>query len=122
MGKKKILVVDDDVATQTMLSTTLSRAGYSVLTASSGKEAIELADRELPGLIILDIMMPGIDGIDVATILRKAPETRDIPIIFLSILIAEKQEKTDDNKAAMSFMAKPYNREKLLDEVKRFLN
>jgi two-component system phosphate regulon response regulator PhoB len=122
MENKKILIVDDDLTSQNMLVTTLSSEGYAVLTASSGHEGIELAGRELPGLIILDIMMPGMDGIDVAAILRDAPKTKAIPIIFLSVLIAEKQERTDYKKGAMSFLSKPYNREKLLNEVRKYFN
>jgi CheY-like chemotaxis protein len=122
MPKKKVLIVDDDVPTQTMLSVTLAKAGYAVLTASSGKEGIELAGRELPGLIILDIMMPGMDGIDVASVLRTVSKTRDIPIIFLSVLINQKSEKIDYKKDTMSFMSKPYNRKKLLKTVRNYIH
>ena len=120
MGKKIILIVDDDLISQNMLRTTLTGAGYSVLTASSGGEGIELAGKELPGLIILDIMMPGIDGTEAAEILRSNSRTKDIPIIFLSSLITKKEEKTADKKDIASSISKPYNRERLLNEVRKY--
>jgi CheY-like chemotaxis protein len=121
MNKKEILVVDDDIIAQNMLRTTLSGAGYSVVTASNGMEGIKLATERLPNLIVLDIMMPDIDGGEVAEILRKDPKTVNIPIIFLSSLVSEEEEKTGGKKGIVSFLSKPYNREKLLNEVRRCL-
>jgi len=120
MGKKKILIVDDDLISQNMLRATLGSAGYSVLTASSGGEGIELAGKELPGLIILDIMMPGMDGAGAAEILKRNPKTKNIPIMFLSSLVTEKEEKASEKKDAISFISKPYNREKLLNTVRKY--
>jgi len=65
--------------------------------------------------------MPDIDGGEVAEILRKDPKTMAIPIIFLSSLISEHEEKDGSRKDIVSFLAKPYNREKLLNEIKRYL-
>jgi CheY-like chemotaxis protein len=121
MAKKEVLIVDDDMITQNMLKTTLSNAGYNYLVASSGREALELAAGKLPGVIILDIMMPDMDGGEVAEILKKNPRTKEIPIIFLSSLISKQEEKTGAKKDIVSFLAKPYNREMLLNEVRRYL-
>ncbi|MEW5902333.1 MAG: response regulator, partial [Acidobacteriota bacterium] len=113
MDRNEILVVDDDIISQNMVRTTLSGAGYSVITASNGMEGIKLAMEKLPNLIVLDIMMPDIDGGEVAEILRKDPKTMNIPIIFLSSLVSKEEEKTGGKKDIISFLSKPYNREKL---------
>jgi two-component system sensor histidine kinase/response regulator len=104
-----------------MLKTTLSNAGYSPFSTPSGREAIKLAQERSPSLIILDILMPDMDGGEVADILRKDPQTRDIPIIFLSVLISEQEERTGRRKNAGSLLSKPYNRDKLLNEVRKYL-
>jgi CheY-like chemotaxis protein len=121
MKKKEILVVDDDIISQNMVKTALVNAGYSVAAASNGMEAIKLAIERLPNLIVLDIMMPDIDGGEVAEILRKDAKTMNIPIIFLSSLISTEEEKTGGKKDIASFLSKPYNREKLLNEVRKYL-
>jgi CheY-like chemotaxis protein len=90
---RKILVIDDDVIAQNMLQSTLTTEGYSVSVASGGEEGLEKAVAELPDLIILDIMMPGMDGVDVAGFLKTNPSTEKIPIIFLSSLIMERGKK-----------------------------
>jgi CheY-like chemotaxis protein len=121
MGITEILLVDDDIITQNMLKTTLANAGYSPLVASNGMEAIKLATDRLPSIIILDIMMPGIDGGEVADILRKDQKTREIPIIFLSSLVSKEEEKIGSKKDIVSFLSKPYNREMLLNEIRNYL-
>lgn len=121
MEKKKILVVDDDIITLNMLKTTVANAGYDVLTAFSGMEAIKICKEHHPVVIILDIMLPDFDGGEVANILKNDPKTRDIPIIFLSSLISENEEKIDNKKGLISFLSKPYNRNKLLDEIRQYL-
>jgi len=121
MKTNEILVVDDDIISQNMLRTSLSGAGYSVIIAYTGMEAIKLARERLPNLIVLDIMMPDIDGGEVAEILRKDPKTMAIPIIFISSLVSEHEEKAGSRKDVVSFLAKPYNRVKLLNEIRRYL-
>jgi CheY-like chemotaxis protein len=115
---EKILVIDDDIISQNMLRSTLTQAGYSVIFAGDGKEGLEKATRELPGLIILDIMMPGMDGGDVANLLKENPKTKEIPVIFLSSLVENEQIKSCGlNK--VSFLSKPYNKDALLNQIKK---
>ncbi len=121
MTKKEVLIVDDDIITQNMLKTALGNAGYGFIIASNGQEALDLAAGKLPGVIILDIMMPDMDGGEVADILRQNPLTKEIPIIFLSSLISKEEEKASGRKDVASFLSKPYNREALLNEVRRYL-
>jgi DNA-binding response OmpR family regulator len=117
---QKILIIDDDIVAQNMLRTTLSAAGYSVIVAANGDEGIAKATSEHPGLIILDIMMPGMDGADVASFLKTNPQTAKIPIIFLSSLITERGKKNKTKNDATTYLAKPFNRDELLNEVKKY--
>jgi two-component system sensor histidine kinase/response regulator len=118
----KLLVIDDDIISQTLLRSTLTHAGYSVIVASNGEDGIQMAAAQQPNLIVLDIMMPGIDGGEVAIILKNDPKTKDIPIIFLSSLITEKVKKTNDKKESIVYLPKPYNKDELLNEVKNYFS
>jgi CheY-like chemotaxis protein len=114
----KILVIDDDIISQTLLRSTLTHAGYSVIVASNGEDGIQMAAAQQPNLIVLDIMMPGKDGGDVANLLKENPKTKNIPIIFLSSLVENEQSKSCGlNK--ISFLAKPYDKDTLLNEIKK---
>jgi CheY-like chemotaxis protein len=120
--KREILVADDELVAQNMVRTALTQAGYSVVAAANGMDAIKLAVERHPDLIVLDIMMPDLDGGEVAEILHKDPKTADIPIIFLSALISEEDERGTGKKDVASFMSKPYHRDRLLNEVRKCLN
>jgi DNA-binding response OmpR family regulator len=116
----KILVIDDDIISQNMLRSTLNKAGYSVIMASNGDEGIEKAFELQPGLIILDIMMPGKDGGEVARLLKDNQKTAGIPVIFLSSLITEREKRVGGKYDILSFLSKPYNRDELLNEIKKY--
>lgn len=118
---KTILVIDDDIITQNMLRSTLMQAGYSVTVASNGEEGIKRASEQPPDLIILDIMMPGMGGDDVAGFLQMDPETQKIPIIFLSSLIKENEKRSSGAKDRIVYLSKPYNRDELLNQIKKML-
>ena len=117
---QSILVIDDDIISQNMLISTLTKAGYSVIVASNGDLGIKAASRQRPGLIILDIIMPGKDGIEVASLLKSNPKTEKIPLIFLSSLITERGKKTKSKGDATTYLSKPYNEDELLNEVRRY--
>jgi CheY-like chemotaxis protein len=121
MSGKEILIVDDEIVTQNMLKTALANAGYAPIVAASGAEAIRLVNERVPSLIILDIMLPDIDGGEVASLLKKDPKTKSIPIIFLSALISEAEEKMAAKYDVACLLSKPFNREKLLNEIKKHL-
>src|SRR5438309_6707813 len=82
---QKVLVVDDDPLTGRVLHRYLERAGYQMISANNGREAIKLARRELPQLILLDVMMPDMDGWTVLKRLHKTEATKAIPVIMLTI-------------------------------------
>lgn len=117
-GDKKILVVDDEANIRRFLKHELTVRGYHVLEATGGKEAIDLARSYHPDLIILDILMPDISGHDVTAVLKSDPETKDIPILVLSIL--EEKEKAYQ-LGANDFLTKPFTIKLLLDRINRLL-
>jgi CheY-like chemotaxis protein len=118
---KKILIADDEAHILTLLEARLSKAGYSVIKAATGIEAVALAKKELPALIISDIMMPDIDGGEVSKILESDPVTKDIPIIFLTALLRKEEEKGREKVSGRYFIAKPFDAEELLRVVEKCL-
>lgn len=120
MGKK-ILVVDDDPTSLRLLELILSKEGYQVISASNGLEALRKARTESPDLLILDVMLPGFDGLEVCHRLRSEPGMAKLPILMLSA----KQQKSDQDAAskvgANAFLPKPVNRTALLSKVAEFV-
>ncbi len=109
-----ILVVDDDTPIRSLLRQELSDAGYRVQEAANGKAALDMVRLEKPDLIILDVMMPEINGFDVAAVLKNDPATMDIPIIILSIV----QDKERGYRIGVDrYLTKPIDTEKLFHEV-----
>jgi len=121
---KKILIVDDEKDTLSVLEKALTTEGYSVITADNGKDAIMLAKSKHPELIMLDILMPDMDGAEVAARLKEHTETKNIPVIFLTCLLSKVEEKgtKDHTIGGYVFVAKPYNVEGLLAQVERLIN
>ena len=119
--QKKILIVDDQKDVLKVLDKRLSGAGYAVIKAENGKEALLLAKAEHPDLIVLDIIMPEMDGAETAAILKNDAQTKDIPVIFLTCLFTEKDEKEGHVVGGKYFIAKPYNPDELLEIVNTFL-
>ena len=113
-----ILVVDDDTPIRSLLRQELSDAGYNVKEAANGKEALDSVRVSKPDLIILDVMMPEINGFDVAAVLKNDPSTMDIPIIILSIV----QDKERGYRIGVDrYLTKPIDTEKLFHEVDELL-
>ena len=124
---KKILVVDDEQDTLAALSNILKRAQYAALSVNNGEEAIELARQKHPDLILLDIMLPGIDGGSVAETLSQEPSTADIPIIFLTGILSKEEELTEKQAGGRKtgkhyLLAKPVAKEDLLALIQKVLS
>lgn len=113
----KILSIEDDRATIKLLTITLERKGYSVISATRGDEGFQVAKSEAPQLILLDLMLPGINGLALLKMLRSAPETQDIPIVIISA----KNQKSVQNEAlqagADAYIIKPFQIRQLLDVI-----
>jgi len=106
---KTILVVDDDPEIVGMVSLRLTRRGYRVITASDGIEALEMARRERPALILLDVMMPGRNGWEVARALRHDPVTDKMRIVMLTAIGETVNEITSPLYGADAFIDKPFD-------------
>ena len=113
----KILIVDDVVSNVLLLKILLTNEKFQVCTANCGNMCIEQAKAEKPDLILLDVMMPDISGFDTAVILKKDPETRDIPIIFLTALNNPSDLVHGFQVGASDFLTKPFNKEELVIRV-----
>jgi len=117
-GEKTILVVDDEANIRRFLRHELSKRGYSVIQASGGNEAIELARKHRPDLITLDVLMGGMSGFDVTAVLKNDPDTKDIPILIISVV--------EDRKRAFQlgvndYLTKPFKIETLMEKVNQLL-
>ncbi len=116
-----ILLVDDDVNTLGALGYILQRVGFAVEKASSGQEALEHIKRARPALVVLDIMMPGMSGIEVCRALRAIPETEGVPILVLSAL-GDLRSTTEALMAgANNFLIKPVKPVELVEQVRALL-
>src|SRR3954467_6533804 len=104
---KKILIADDEPDILEIIQFNLQTEGYDVVTAKNGNEAIEQAKKHLPDLIILDVMMPGKNGMDVCNILRLQPSFKETLIIFLSALSDEATEVRGLETGADDYLTKP---------------
>ncbi len=121
MEKKKILIIDDEEEALGFLEKRLSWAGYSVIKADNGIDALTIAKSQNPDLIILDIMLPGMGGEEVGQKLKENPDTEHIPVIFLTCLVSRDEQRIIDSNAGHTIIAKPYDAEELLSEVKKHL-
>ena len=115
----KILVVDDELEIRDMLSRFLTEQGYQAIMAANGEEALELAEKENPQAILLDILMPGIDGIETCKRLKAKEETRFIPVIMATALWERYMEAIE--VGADDFVSKPFNLTELSHRVKSIL-
>lgn len=117
----KILVVDDDVAINELIKVNLELAYYKVITAFDGNKGYALAKQELPDLIILDVMMPEVDGYTVAKRIRENASTKDIPIIMLTALNMLQNKVQGFNIGVDDYLVKPFEMEELIVRVKALL-
>lgn len=115
-----VLVCDDDRTIQSVIRTLLEAAGFRVLTAQNVLQGIGLARRERPDLILMDILMPNLDGTTASDLLREIPELASIPVVLLSALPREEIAERMRETGAVAFLEKPFRRKQLLDVVGRW--
>jgi len=120
-NKRTILVVDDERDLVDLISYNLTRHGFGVLTALDGNDAIDVATRELPDLICLDLMMPGLDGIEVARRLKSDPRTNQIPIVMLTAKGEETDVVVGLTIGADDYVTKPFSMKILLARISTVL-
>ena len=118
---KKILIVEDDPAVLRAISYMLEKEGYNVLTATDGLTGLTKAKGENPDLLILDVMLPGIDGFEICHRLRAEPQTAQLPILMLSAKGQAADKAMGLQVGANEYLTKPVERLVLLDRVKALL-
>ena len=118
MAGKRILVVDDDVKTVELVKLYLNRDGYRVITAYDGVEALRLARESHPDLIVLDLMLPGLDGLEVCQTIRNES---DVPIIMLTAMTTEEDRLTGLDLGADDYVTKPFSPKELAARVRAVL-
>ncbi|MCG2587194.1 MAG: response regulator [Bacteroidetes bacterium] len=121
MSKQTILVVDDEQDLLDLIEYNLRQEGYNVLKAENGADGIQMAKEHMPDLVLLDIMMPQMDGIEVCDRMREDSTLSHIPIIFLTARSDEKTEIEGLNKGADDFITKPISTTKLVSRIKAVL-
>lgn len=118
---KKILVVDDEPNILKVLNSRLKASGYEVVVASDGMQATMKAHKEKPDLIIMDIKMPGGDGLSVYKNLQLSDDTGMIPLIFITAYPNEEYRKQAMEMGADDFITKPFDEKKLMEKIKKAL-
>ena len=119
--RPKLLVADDEDDIRKMLVKRLDLAGYDVIEAVNGKEAVEYASKEKPDLVIMDVMMPEMDGFEATKLLRSRLETAVIPVIMLTAKKDKESELAGLDAGADDYLTKPYDKDKLLARIKILL-
>ncbi len=124
--KKKLLIVDDEPDMLAVMVAILRNGGYDVIQASCGDKAISLAMSEHPDLILLDIKMPGMDGVKTTDVLKNNPETKNIPIAYLTNLVEEDEvlngHVLGSKIGNLYFIPKTYKAEKIIEMVQQNLD
>ena len=116
-----VLVADDEADIRSLIRYRLDRAGYEVITAVDGEEALALALGRRPALLILDVMMPKLNGIEVTQRLRAEPELRDVPIILLTARVQEHDIERGFDAGADDYIKKPFSPQELRSRVQAIL-
>ena len=121
MATGTILVVDDEEDIQELLALNLAREGYEVITSETGEGAIRLAQDKQPSLVILDLMLPGIGGLDVCKILKNNDKTRRIPVVMLTAKSEESDIVAGLELGADDYITKPFSSKVLIARIRRAL-
>lgn len=121
MARESILIVEDDENIQQLVGYNLAKAGFHVLYAENGEQALATVKREQPDLLVLDLMLPGLNGFEVCRILRKDPQTRSLPIIMLTAKSEENDVSAGLDLGADDYITKPFSPRILVSRIKAAL-
>jgi len=121
MSKGKVLVVDDEIYIVHILDFSLGMEGYEVITALDGEQALERMKTERPDLVVLDIMMPKLDGYEVCKAIKSNPATKQTPVILLSAKGRNVDQKLGFDVGADDYITKPFSPRKLVERINQLL-
>ena len=121
LNRNKVLIVDDEKALRLGLSHCIGNAGFETVVAADGNEALQLVEEHRPALVILDVMMNGLSGLEVCRILRNNPETRGMKIVFLSAKGQMKEQEEGLKAGGDYYLTKPFSYRELLKIIENFL-
>ncbi len=121
MELRQILIVDDESSIRHILDFSLDAEGYRVLQAADGAEALDIAVAKSPDLIIMDVMMPNLDGFETCRRLKTDPRTKNIPVVLLTARATKSDRRLGREAKADAFITKPFSPQNLLDTVQSFL-
>ena len=119
--KKKILIVEDILDLRTILRTVVESLGHSSLLASNGREAVDMAAAELPDLIMMDIIMPVMNGYQATRMIRQNPKTRSIPVIAVTVLTSLEEREECFRSGCNDYIAKPFTIKDLASRIEKLL-
>lgn len=117
----KILIVDDDPGIRRLLSKFLEREGFVTLLAEDGLEGVEMAKKEMPNLILLDVVMPRMDGLTAARLIKFYKPLSDVPIVFLTAKDANKEIELAQEARAQVYITKPFDIRQVIKVIKELL-
>jgi two-component system cell cycle response regulator DivK len=120
--KKKILIVEDNKDSSEILSQFITKFGHHPIKAKNSKEAIALAEAELPDLIFMDMDLPDVDGVKTTTLLRQHPKTRNIPVVALTAWIAELWREKATRVGIVTYLLKPVSPQTLKETINQYTN
>ena len=118
--KKKILIVEDNPDLNKMLQLLLQNSYYTI-SAMNGKQGVDMAATQLPDLILMDIMMPEIDGLQATRLIRQNPKTRSIPIIVVTAMVGRIYEEECFQSGCDDYIVKPFTAEQLVTRIEKLL-
>ena len=119
--QSRVLLVDDDPVIVRLLEVNFRLEGFHVRTASNGEEALEKAAEERPDVVVLDVMMPGLDGWEVCARMREDPKMADIPVVFLSARARDDDRSHGYALGVVEYVTKPFDPADLIEVVRRHL-
>jgi DNA-binding response OmpR family regulator len=119
--RKCVLVVEDEPDIIMLIQRSLSLKNFMVIQAGSGTQALEFFDQRTPDLVLLDIMMPDMDGFEVCQKIKAKPEGRNVPVVFLTVRSNEEDIARSKSVGASGYITKPFDPFKLVDEIEKIL-